>query len=61
MFTLKFQTIALFFLTFTPAPLLAQNTFATVVSIGDGDTLRIRQSGQVATIRLACIDSPERA
>jgi micrococcal nuclease len=39
---------------------LAQNTSATVVSIGDGDTLRIRQSGQVATIRLACVDSPER-
>ncbi len=40
---------------------IAQTTPATVVSIGDGDTLRIRQSGQVATIRLACIDSPERA
>ena len=44
-----------------PTPALAQNTPATVASIGDGDTLRIRQSGQVKTIRLGCIDSPERA
>ena len=46
-------------LSLTPA--LAQNTPATVVSIGDGDTLRIRQSGQVTTIRLSCVDAPERA
>ena len=46
-------------LSLTPA--LAQNTPATVVSVGDGDTLRIRQSGQAATIRLACVDAPERA
>ncbi len=44
-----------------PSLAIAQTTPATVVSIGDGDTLRIRQSGQVTTIRLACIDSPERA
>ena len=46
-------------LSLTPA--IAQNTPVTVVSIGDGDTLRIRQSGQSATIRLACVDAPERA
>lgn len=46
-------------LSLTPA--IAQDTPATVVSIGDGDTLRIRQSGQSATIRLACVDAPERA
>lgn len=46
-------------LLFSPSLALAQNAPATVVSIGDGDTLRIRQSEQVATIRLACIDSPE--
>ena len=46
----------------SPASGLAQNTPATVVSVGDGDTLRIRQSGgQAATIRLACVDAPERA
>ena len=34
---------------------------ATVVSVGDGDTLRVADaSGQRVTIRLACIDAPER-
>ena len=37
----------------------AQN--ATVVSIGDGDTLRLRQGGGTVTVRLACIDAPETA
>lgn len=32
---------------------------ATVVSVGDGDTLRARMSGATITIRLACIDAPE--
>ncbi|MBD2207783.1 thermonuclease family protein [Calothrix sp. FACHB-1219] len=32
----------------------------TVVSVGDGDTLRVRnQQGQTVTIRLACVDAPE--
>ncbi|MBD2359239.1 thermonuclease family protein [Tolypothrix sp. FACHB-123] len=32
----------------------------TVVSVGDGDTLRAQnQQGQAVTIRLACIDAPE--
>lgn len=31
-----------------------------VVSIGDGDTLRVRnQQGQAVTIRLGCVDAPE--
>jgi endonuclease YncB( thermonuclease family) len=30
-----------------------------VVSIGDGDTLRLRQAGRLITVRLACIDAPE--
>jgi endonuclease YncB( thermonuclease family) len=34
---------------------------ATVLSIGDGDTLRVSQAGQSVTIRLACIDAPELA
>jgi endonuclease YncB( thermonuclease family) len=34
---------------------------ATVVSIGDGDTLRVRRGQQRLTIRLACIDAPEMA
>ena len=34
---------------------------ATVVSVGDGDTLRVRKAGQTITIRLACSDAPERS
>ncbi|WP_028954526.1 thermonuclease family protein [Synechocystis sp. PCC 7509] len=48
-------------LLFSPSLALAQNAPATVISIGDGDTLRVRQSGQVTTIRLACVDAPERS
>ena len=32
---------------------------ATVLSVGDGDTIRVREAGKVITIRLACIDAPE--
>ena len=32
---------------------------ATVLSIGDGDTIRVRQGARAITIRLACIDAPE--
>ena len=32
---------------------------ATVVSVGDGDTMRVREGGRLLTIRLACIDAPE--
>ena len=32
---------------------------ATVISIGDGDTLRVLEAGKRVTIRLACIDAPE--
>ncbi|MFZ0406944.1 MAG: thermonuclease family protein [Cyanobium sp.] len=34
---------------------------ATVLSIGDGDTLRVSCQGLPITIRLACIDAPELA
>jgi micrococcal nuclease len=39
----------------------AQNELPQVVSVGDGDTLRVRQSGQTITVRLGCIDAPESA
>ena len=39
----------------------APATRATVLSIGDGDTIRVRQGGRTITVRLACIDAPETA
>lgn len=32
---------------------------AAVISVGDGDTLRVHRGGRATTIRLACIDAPE--
>ena len=32
-----------------------------VLSVGDGDTLSVREGGSRRTIRLACIDAPETA
>jgi endonuclease YncB( thermonuclease family) len=44
------------------APATAKADFrAIVVSIGDGDTIRVRHGAKVETIRLACIDAPEMA
>ena len=34
---------------------------ATVLSVGDGDTVRVSEGAQRITIRLACIDAPETA
>ncbi len=39
----------------------AQGVMATVLSIGDGDTIRVRQAGKAVTVRLACIDAPKTA
>ena len=38
-----------------------QQARATVLSIGDGDTIRVQQGAKQLTIRLACIDAPEMA
>jgi endonuclease YncB( thermonuclease family) len=39
----------------------AQALKGEVLSIGDGDTIRVRQGGRAITVRLACIDAPEMA
>ena len=39
----------------------ATQTLWTVVSVGDGDTVRVSRNGEITTVRLACIDSPELA
>jgi micrococcal nuclease len=38
---------------------LAQNLTGRVVSVGDGDTIRVRTGEKTLTVRLACIDSAE--
>lgn len=45
----------------SPAALAGHEVRATVLSIGDGDTIRVQQGGKRTTIRLACIDAPEMA
>lgn len=43
-------------------PLLAgPAAAATILSVGDGDTLRVVDGGRRLTVRLACIDAPETA
>ncbi len=38
---------------------VAQNDLPTLVSVGDGDTVRVRRGNETITVRLACIDTPE--
>lgn len=42
-----------------PVGSAGQGLSATVLSIGDGDTIRVRHGGRVFTVRLACVDAPE--
>ena len=42
-------------------PLSQAATAATVLSIGDGDTISVLERGQKLNVRLACIDAPETA
>ncbi len=45
-----------------PAPAPAGTSpEATVISVGDSDTIRVRMNGEPITVRLACIDAPETA
>lgn len=58
----KAAIITVFLMLLAGVPAVAQTSSPnmTVVSVGDGDTLRVRnQQGQPITIRLGCIDAPE--
>lgn len=58
----KASILAAALLLFSGVPTVAQTSLPNmkVVSVGDGDTLRVRnQQGQTVTIRLACVDAPE--
>lgn len=43
----------------TPVVALTQTLTGRVVSVGDGDTLRVATGGKTVTVRLACIDAAE--
>src|SRR6476646_10301796 len=56
----RFLALAVAITLISPTPLLAQATVpGTVLSTGDGDTLRVQVNGQPITVRLACADAPE--
>ena len=42
-----------------PVVALAQSLTGSVVSVGDGDTIRVATGGKIITARLACVDAPE--
>ena len=44
----------------TQVPAYADMT-AKILSVGDGDTITVQQSNRKVTVRLSCVDSPERA
>ncbi len=48
-------------ITFAPVAAVAQNQLPNIVSVGDGDTVRVSANGKTETIRMACIDAPEKA
>lgn len=45
----------------TPVVVIAQTLTGRVISVGDGDTLRVATGGKTVTVRLACVDAAETA
>lgn len=52
---------ALVLVILVPLEVQAQTLTGKVLSVGDGDTLRVATGGKTLTVRLACIDAPETA
>jgi micrococcal nuclease len=53
-------SLSLAFLSLSP-PAIAQTITGSIVSVGDGDTIRVKTTDKTLTIRLACVDAPEMA
>ncbi|MBD1824389.1 thermonuclease family protein [Cyanobacteria bacterium FACHB-DQ100] len=45
----------------SPAAIAQSRTPATILSVGDGDTVRVKEGNRTVTVRLSCIDAPEMA
>jgi micrococcal nuclease len=43
------------------SPAIAQTLEGSIVSVGDGDTIRVKTTDKTLSVRLACIDAPEMA
>lgn len=56
----SFTVAALVLVQLNPSYANAKTFTGNVVSVTDGDTLKARFGSKTATIRLACIDAPER-
>ncbi|QLE52574.1 thermonuclease family protein (plasmid) [Nostoc sp. C057] len=56
---ISFVAISVLLVAQMSLPVFAKNLTATVVSVGDGDTIRVRTGNKTVTLRLACIDAPE--
>jgi micrococcal nuclease len=41
------------------SPAIAQTITGAIVSVGDGDTIRVRTPDKTLTVRLSCVDAPE--
>lgn len=52
-------SLSLALLSLSPTSAIAQTITGTIVSVGDGDTIRVSTADKTLTVRLSCIDSPE--